>query len=224
MTVVALTNAGASFAGLDPEGMSIGSVCFFANQEMGGTVRDEPPLDLSEADISERKGFYDDGISVFEIKNEGTRWMLQGAGICEELLVVGAKYFVGKKSRKLIEILKNNQGNVLGLKALEVYFPVYFKKLPSCSDSDGFNLGRIDDYKGKYDFGIAGLCEISCEDERLFLQMTNQEKIPMRSINRDEFEVEGVEARFFAERNTSGKIYRAVFRQRGTTIEAPKVQ
>ncbi len=224
VTVVALTNAGASFAGLDPEAMSIGSICLFANQEMGGTVRDEPPSDLSEFDISERKGFYDDGISVFGIKKEGTRWMWQGAGISEELLVVGAKYFVGKKSRRMIEILKNNQGDVLGVKELNTYFPVYFKKLPTWSDSDGFNLGRIDDYKGKYDFGTYGSCEISFENERLFLQMTNQGKIPMRTINRDEFEVEGVEARFFAERDTSGKIYRAVFRQHGMTIEAPKVQ
>lgn len=150
--------------------------------------------------------------------------MWQGAGIREELCVVGAKYFIGKKSRRLIEILKNNQGYVLGVKALNAYFPVYFKKLPTWSDSDGFNLGRIDDYKGKYDFGTYGSCEISCENERIFLQMTNQEKIPMRTINRDEFEVEGVEARFFAERDTSGKIYRAVFRQHGMTIEAPKVQ
>jgi len=224
VTVVALTNAGASFAGLDPEAMSIGSVCLFANQEMGGTVWDQPPADLSKTDISDRKGLYDDGISVFEIKKEGTRWMWQGAGIREELCVVGAKYFIGKKSRRLIEILKNNQCNVLGVKALNAYFPAYFKKLPTWSDSDGFNLGRIDDYKGKYDFGTYGSCEISCENERLFLQMTNQEKIPMRTINRDEFEVEGVGARFFAERDTSGKIYRAVFRQHGMTIEAPKVQ
>jgi len=224
VTVVALTNAGASFSGLDPEGISIGSVCFFANQEMGGTVRDQSAPELSEGEIAERLGFFDDGINVFEIKKEGNRWFYQGAVFREELRVVGAKYFVGKKSEKLIEILKNKQDNVLGVKVLETYFPIYFKKLPSWADSDAFNQSHINDYVGKYDFGSHGSCQVSGENEQLYLQIKNQSKIPMRTINRDEFEVKGVGARFFAERDISGKITRTIFRQHGFTIEAPKVQ
>lgn len=224
VTVVALTNAGASFSELDPESISIGAICFFLNREVGGTARDEPAVDLTESEVSERSGLYDDGISCFEVKKEGSQWMWEGAGDREGLRVVGAEYFVGKQSEKLIEILKNGQGHVVGMKLLEAYFPLYLKKLPSRFDSESFNQSHVSDFVGSYDFRSFGTCQVSAENGQLFLRMTNQEKIPMHTINRDEFEVVGVGARFFAERDTSGKITRTVFRQHGMTIEAPKVQ
>lgn len=197
---------------------------FFLNQEVGGTVRDEPAVDLSASEVSERTGLYDDGINCFEVKKEGAHWMWGGTGDRDGLRVVGSQYFVGKHSEKLLEILKNGQGHVVGMKLLDAYFPSYFKKLPSRSDSEGFNQRRVGDFLGNYDFRSFGSCQVSAENDQLYLRMTNQEKIPMRTINRDEFEVVGVGARFFAERDPSGKISRAIFRQHGMTIEAPKVR
>lgn len=222
VTVVAMTNAGASFSGLDPESMSVGAVCFFFNREVEGTVRDEPAANLADSEISERVGLYDDGISCSEINKEGAKWVWEGGGTREELRVVGARYFVGKHSGRLMEILKNKQGHVAGIKVLDAYFPFYSKKLPQRAESESFNQAHIRDFLGNYDFVSYGSCQVSEENGHLFLRMTNQAKIPMKTINRDEFEVLGVGARFFAERDMAGNVTRTVFRQHGMTIEAPK--
>jgi TPR repeat protein/CubicO group peptidase (beta-lactamase class C family) len=224
VTAVALTNAGEGFAGMDPEAMAVGSVCFFENSEMGGTVRDQPAAELSDDEIAERTGFYDDGINVLEIKKEGRRWLWQGDWVREELRAVGRNYFVGKKTGKLVEILFDGQGKVLGFKMLEAYFPIHFIKLPPRKECEEFNARHLGDYTGKYDLGTYGVCEITQESEGLVGKLKELKKATFRSLNRDEFMVEGMAARFSAERDSLGKVTGGVFRWNGIAIEAPKVQ
>jgi CubicO group peptidase (beta-lactamase class C family) len=224
VTAVALTNAGEGFAGMDPEGMALGSVCFFENAGMGGTVRDEPAVELSDDQIAERIGFYDDGINILEIKKEGNRWLWQGACVREELRVVGKNYFVGKKTGKLIAILTDGQEKVQGLKLLEAYFPIHFIKLPPRKECEDFNAKHLGDYTGKYDLGTYGVCEITQESEGLVGKLKKMKKAAFRSLNRDEFVVEGMTARFSAIRDPLGKVTRAIFRWNGVAVEAPKVQ
>lgn len=62
------------------------------------------------------------------------------------------------------------------------------------------------------------------EDGRLYGKLAQQQKIPFNVLNRDDFEVEGVGARFSVLRDSAGGITGADFRQHGKLIKAPKVK
>ena len=113
---------------------------------------------------------------------------------------------------------------VTGITIREAYFPVSLKKLPPRKESEEFVRQRLSDYPGQYEFGRYGQYEVTQENGGLFGRLGQQNRIPLRILNRDDFEVEGVGARFSVVRDTSGKIISADFRQHGMLIEAPKVK
>lgn len=223
VTVVALTNAGEGF-GMNPEDMARGGACIFFGKELSGTVRDIPPPKFSKEEEEERAGLYDDGVGVVEVFQNDGRWYWQGFGFKEELRPAGKNHFIGQGSAKILEIDSSAGGQVSGMTIREAYFPGSLKKLPPKKESEEFVRQRLSDYPGQYDFGRYGRYEITQEDDGLYARLGQQRKIPLRILNRDDFEVEGVGARFSIVRDGSGKVISADFRQHGMLIEAPKIK
>lgn len=223
ITVVALTNAGEGF-GMVPESMAIGGICVFYGDEISGTVRDMPAPVFSKEEIQQRTGLYDDGVAVFEIYQKNNRWYWQGSGFREKLRPAGKKYFVGQQSNKILEVLSQKDQMIDGLKIWESYFPIFLEKLPPRKDSEELVRPRIAEYTGRYSFGPYGDYEVTQEDGRLYGKLAQQQKIPFNVLNRDDFEVEGVGARFSVLRDSAGGITGADFRQHGKLIKAPKVK
>lgn len=221
ITAVALTNAGEGF-GMGPEDMARGGTCIFFGDELSGSVRDTPSSELSEEEIQQRVGLYDDGVSVFEVFQRDGRWYWRGTAFKDKLRVAGKQHLIGQESAKIIEFDMQDRGEIAGAKIIETYFPIFLKKLPPRKDSEEFVRTRMAEYIGMYSFGPHGDYEVTQEDGRLYGKLAQQQKIPFNVLDRDEFEVEGVGARFSVIRDASGKITRADFRQHGMLIEAPK--
>jgi len=221
ITVVALTNAGEGF-GMGPEDMARGGTCIFFGDELSGSVRDIPSPELSEEEIQQRTGLYDDGVSVFEIFQKDGYWYWRGTAFKDKLRVAGKQHLIGQESTKIIELDIQDRGKILGAKIIETYFPIFLKKLPPRKDSEEFVRARMAEYTGRYSFGSHGDYEVTQEEGRLYGKLAQQQKIPFNVLDRDDFEVEGVGARFSVIRDESGKITRADFRQHGMLIEAPK--
>jgi len=224
ITVVALTNAGEGF-GMSPEDMTRGGACIFFGKELAGTVRDIPPTHLTEEDKRQRVGLYDDGVGVVEIFQKNERWYWQGSGFKETLRLAGSNYMIGQESGKILEMERREDGGISGIIIRESYFPICFKKLPPQNESEEFVRQGLAEYLGRYDFGKHGSFEVTQEDGCLYGRLGQQQKIPLRILNRDDFDLEGCcPARFSIFRDASGKVARADFRQHGMLIEAPKVK
>lgn len=223
ITVVALTNAGEGF-GMGPEDMARGGTCIFFGDELSGSVRDIPFSELSEEEIQQRVGLYDDGVNVMEIYRKNDRWYRQGAGSWEKLRVAGKAHLIGQESSKTLELESQGSGEITGIKIREAYFPISLKKLPTREDSEEFVRQRLVEYPGRYDFGQHGVFEVTQEEGRLYGRLGQQQRIPLRVLNRDDFELEGAGARFSLTRNDSGKVTGANFRQHGVLIEAPRIK
>lgn len=223
ITTISLSNAGEDF-GMSPESLSYGAACLFFGNELGSSVRDIPAASLSEAEIEKRTGLYDDGVGVIEIQHENGRWYWQGQGFRERIRLSGDRHFVGQESQKTFSTVDSENGRINGLKIREAYFPIFLKKLPPRKDSEEFVRSKMAEYTGRYSFGPYGDYEVIQEDGRLYGKLAQQQKIPFNVLNRDDFEVEGVGARFSVIRDHSGKITRADFRQHGKLIEAPKIK
>lgn len=223
ITVVALTNAGEGF-GMGPEDMARGGTCIFFGEELSGTVRDIPSVELSEEEIQQRVGLYDDGVNVLEIYRKNDRWYRQGSGSWEKLRGAGKAYLIGEESGKTLELESQRSGEITGIKIREAYFPINLKKLPAQKESEEFVQHRLMEYPGRYDFGRHGVFEVTQEGGRLYGRLAQQGIAPFRVLNRDDFAIEGNGARFSITRDNTGKITGADFRQHGLLIQAPKIK
>ena len=221
LTLVVLTNAGEGY-GMGPEDMVVGATSIFFGDKLSGTVRDIPPAKLSQEEVKQRVGLYDDGVNVFEISQRDGRWYWGGTAFKDKLRAAGKQHLLGQESNKIIELAIQDGGKISGAKINEAYFPVFLKKLPPRKDSEEFVRARIAEYTGRYSFGPHGDYEVTQEEGRLYGKLAQQRKFPFNVLDRDDFEVEGVGARFSVSRDASGKITRADFRQNGMLIEAPK--
>ena len=223
LTAVALTNAGEGF-GMGPEDMTRAGTCIFFNDDLSGTVRDSPSPKLSDEEIKQRSGLYDDGVDVVEIDQKNNRWFWQGSRFREKLRVAGKRHLVGQESNKVIELNMQDGGEITGAKIIESYFPIHLKKLPTQKDSEEFVRQRLSEYPGRYDFGQHGSFEVTQEGERLYGRLGQQRSTPFRVLNRDDFALEGSGGRFSVIRDNAGKITGADFRQHGLLIEAPRTK
>lgn len=221
LTLVVLTNAGEGY-GMGPEDMVVGATSIFFGDKLSGTVRDIPPAKLSQEEVKQRVGLYDDGVNVFEIFQRDGRWHWGGTAFKDKLRAAGKQHLLGQESNKIIELAIQDGGKIPGAKINEAYFPVFLKKLPPRKDSEEFVRARIAEYTGRYNFGPHGDYEVTQEEGRLYGKLGQQRKFPFNVLNQDDFEVEGIGARFSVIRDASGKITRADFRQYGVLIEAPK--
>jgi len=223
ITAVALTNAGEGF-GMGPEDMARGGTCIFFGDELSGSVRDIPSSELSEEEIQQRVGLYDDGVSVFEIFQKDGRWYRRGTASKETLRVAGKQHLIGQESAKIIELDIQDRGKIPGAKIIETYFPIFLKKLPAQKDSEEFVQQRLMEYPGRYDFGRHGVFEVTQDGGRLYGRLGQQGIAPFQVLNRDDFAIEGNAARFSITRDNAGKITGADFRQHGLLIEAPRMK
>jgi len=223
ITLVALTNAGEGF-GMGPEDIARGGACIFFGNELSGSVRDIPSSELSEQEMQQRVGLYDDGLNVVEIYRKNDRWYRQGSGSWEKMRLAGKVHLIGQESSKTLELERQGSGEITGIKIREAYFPISLKKLPVQKDSEEFVRQRLMEYPGRYDFGRHGVFEVTQEGGRLYGRLGQQGIAPFRVLNRDDFAIEGNEARFSITRDNAGKITGADFRQHGLLIEAPRMK
>jgi CubicO group peptidase (beta-lactamase class C family) len=82
---------------------------------------------------------------------------------------------------------------------------------------------NYDDYVGRYNYGSAVLV-VTRKGDRLFAQLGLQKRFEIFPLARDEFFWKIVEATVKFERDEKGNNVRAIHKQNGNTIKAPKVK
>jgi CubicO group peptidase (beta-lactamase class C family) len=80
----------------------------------------------------------------------------------------------------------------------------------------------FDTYVGRYDYGI-GIVTCSREGDRLFAQLTGQQKFEIFPKSATEFFWKVVRAEVTFVKNDKGEVIKAIHRQDGRTIHAPKI-
>jgi serine-type D-Ala-D-Ala carboxypeptidase/endopeptidase len=83
---------------------------------------------------------------------------------------------------------------------------------------------RYAEYVGKYDYGQGRLMAVTREDSRLFAELPGQPKLEIFPKAEAEFFWKAVRAEVAFVRGGSGKVVKAVHRQGGAMLEAPKVE
>jgi hypothetical protein len=81
-----------------------------------------------------------------------------------------------------------------------------------------------DDYVGRYEYPQGAILIVTKEDDRLFAQLTNQQKHEIFPSSENEFYWKVVDAQIKFVRNEKGIVDHAVHNQGGGTIKAPKLE
>jgi CubicO group peptidase (beta-lactamase class C family) len=85
------------------------------------------------------------------------------------------------------------------------------------------SAAALDSYAGRYDYGAA-VMTVTREGDRLFAQLTGQEKFEIFPKSETEFFWKVVDAEVSFVKNDKGEVTKAVHRQGGQTIHAAKLQ
>ncbi|GAH67491.1 unnamed protein product [marine sediment metagenome] len=81
-----------------------------------------------------------------------------------------------------------------------------------------------DTYVGEYDYGNDVILTVTKEDDRLFAQLVGQEKYEIFPKSETEFFWKVVDAQIDFVKDEQGKVIKAIHRQDGREIEAPKIK
>ena len=114
------------------------------------------------------------------------------------------------------EIEKEKQG-VQGGREIEASTP----ETESLAQVDS---ATYDAYVGEYDYGNSGILTVTKEDDRLFAQLAVQEKYEIFPKSETEFFWKVVDAQIEFVKDEQGKVTKAIHRQPGVEIEAPKIK
>jgi CubicO group peptidase (beta-lactamase class C family) len=103
-------------------------------------------------------------------------------------------------------------------------FYLWTKLAPQPSIRPGGPEADISQYPGRYDFGNGMVMVISSGDaNRLFAQLTGQQKFEIFSQGNGEYYWKVVDARIKFERDESGKVTHGDFQQNGVKVKVPKL-
>jgi hypothetical protein len=169
-------------------------------------------------------GLYDYGGAILTVTHDGDHLMAQLTGQpAFEIFPKGKDVFFWKVVEAEVTFVKDGNGKVVKavhrqggqtIDAARFEWPAVIKVDPQ----------RYDDYVGKYDYGQGRLMAITREGDGLFAQLSGQPKFEIFPKAEGEFFWKAVRAEVAFVRDAGRKVVKAVHRQGGTTIDAPRVE
>ena len=169
-------------------------------------------------------GQYDYGGAVLTVTRDGDRLMAQLTGQpVFEIFPKGKGVFFWKVVEAEVTFVKDGNGKVVKavhrqggqtIDAARFEWPAVIKVDPQ----------RYDDYVGKYDYGQGRVMTITREGNGLFAQLSGQPKFEIFPKAETEFFWKAVRAEVAFVWDAGRKVVKAVHRQGGTTIDAPRVE
>jgi D-alanyl-D-alanine-carboxypeptidase/D-alanyl-D-alanine-endopeptidase len=202
------------------------ALLLLGSAQLAGARDLEPTLDapVSPSSYDEYVGLYDYGGAILTVTREGERLMAQLTGQpAFEIFPKGKDVFVWKVVEAEVTFVRDGNGKVVKavhrqggqtIDAARFELPAVVKVDPQ----------RYDAYVGKYDYGQGRVMTITREGDGLFAQLTGQPKLEIFPKAETEFFWKAARAEVAFVKDSAGKVVKAVHRQGGATIEAPRVE
>jgi hypothetical protein len=185
------------------------------------TTADTP---VSPSSYDDYVGLYDYGGAILTVSRDGDRLMAQLTGQpVFEIFPKGKDVFIWKVVEAEVTFVKGGNGKVVKavhrqggqtIDAARFELPAVVKVDPQ----------RYDAYVGKYDYGQGRVMTITREGDGLFAQLTGQPKLEIFPKAETEFFWKAARAEVAFVKDPAGKVGKAVHRQGGATIDAPRVE
>ena len=186
----------------------------------------EPTADatVSPSSYDDYVGLYDYGGAILTVTREGDRLLAQLTGQpAFEIYPKGKDVFVWKVVEAEVTFIRDGNGKVVKavhrqggqtIDAARFELPAVVKVDPQ----------RYDAYVGKYDYGQGRVMTITREGDGLFAQLTGQPKLEIFPKAETEFFWKAARAEVAFVKDSAGKVVKAVHRQGGATIDAPRME
>jgi CubicO group peptidase (beta-lactamase class C family) len=224
LTVAVLHNAAPPVPGLAPGRLAHEAVEIYLGESLPDRVEPTADASVSAASYDDYVGLYDYGGAVLTVTREGDRLLAQLTGQPSfEIFPKGKDVFFWKVVEAEVTFARDGGGKVV--KAVH-------RQGGQTIDADRFTLPaviqldprRYDDYVGKYDYGQGRLMAITREQTRLYAQLPGQPRFEIFPKADGEFFWKAVRAEVAFVQDAAGKVVKAVHRQGGGTLEAPRVE
>jgi len=182
-----------------------------------------PVVTAEDATESKDEGY---GYGLGILRTRGLRVVAHGGGLSgfqSNLLRVPDERFT-------VVVLSNSAPNVPGLlpgalsnEIAELYLNEKMQQRVAPSVDKSVSSSSYDDYTGQFDYGGA-ILTVTRETDRLFAELSGQPRFEIFPKAKDVFFWKVVEAEVTFVRDPKGKVVKAVHRQGGQTINAPRVE
>ena len=164
------------------------------------------------------------------ISRDGNKLFSQRAGGSKyEIFPASPTEFFFKDSFALIEFIKNEKGEVTGLKLVNRIGPMEThtkttKPLPTGRKEIAVDPALYDQYAGEYELAPGFSIVVTKENNRLMTQATGQQKVEIFPESETKFFLKVVDAQIEFVKDASGKVTGLILYQGGQKLQAKKIK
>jgi hypothetical protein len=121
-----------------------------------------------------------------------------------------------------VAFLRDAEGKVIAMRHTQGGNTFKASKLPE--DKIKLTAEQVEPFVGEYEYGPKAIMKVTRDGAQLFGQLTGQPKYPIFPVSETEFEWRVVPAKIEFVKDDEGKVTKAVHRQNGGEISAPKTK
>ncbi len=198
---------------------------------LGKPYKEPVAITLEEKAVIPLVGVYVNALNEERyITRDGNRLFSQrDGGSKDEIFPVSPTEFFFKDSFARIKFMKNEKGEVSGLKLVNRIGPVESyakttKPLPTGHKEITLDPALYDQYLGEYELAPGFSIVVTKEDNKLMIQATGQEKVEIFPESETKFFLKVVDAQIEFVKDASGKVTELILYQGGQKLEAKKVK
>jgi len=223
-TVVVLCNSAPATPEMSPNGLATEITELCLGEKMQARVVPAMDSSVSSSTYPDYVGKYDYGSAILTVTQQGSQLFAQLSGQPRAEIFPKAKdLFFWKVVEAEVTFVRDDKGRVT--KAVHrqngqtINAPRFDQ--PEAVKADGATLEAL---VGKYDYGSGAIMTVTREGDRLFAQLTGQPKFEIFAKSESEFFWKVVNAQVRFVKDTNGKVTKAIHRQGGAVIQAPRVE
>lgn len=226
-TVVVLVNSAAPPPGVNPGALSRDVAEMFLGAELAPRPAAIPAAEVATSSLEAIVGRYDYGGGILTVTREDDRMFAQLTGQPRfEIFPRTEDTFFWKVVEAEVTFVRDEQGRVTKAVHRQGGQTINAPRLAEVAAAK-VDPAIFDAYVGRYDYsGGTGqaILTVTREGDQLFTQLTGQPKFEIFPSSESEFFWKIVNAQVTFVRDADGKVVKAIHRQAGGTIEAPRVE
>ena len=222
-TVVVLANALPPPPGLAPSEISRA----IAGKVLAEDIQKLPPLTedttVDPKTFAAFAGRYDYKGAILTVTAVDGHLFAQLTGQAKfEIFPKSADEFFWKVTDAQVLFQRNDKREVISARHTQNGSTFTAPKMPD--EAVKLTEAQLDAFLGEYQYGPGAVLAVTREDTQLFAQLTGQPKLPIFPKSATEFEWRVVAANVEFVKSDDGRVTKAIHRQNGNTLEAPKIK
>lgn len=222
-TVVVLVNAFPAPPALSPSAISHA----LAEKFLADEIKKLPPIaednSIDPKTFGELVGRYDYKGAIMAVTTDGGRLFAQLTGQPKfEIFPKAPDQFFWKVTDASVIFQRNDKREVTAARHTQNGMTFNAPKLADAAVK--LSGAELDALTGQYQYGPGAILTVSRDGEDLFAQLTGQPKMPIFAKSATEFEWRVVPASVEFVKGADGKVVKAIHRQNGNVLNAPKIK